>query len=276
MVDLSAGGSHAGLTADDFLFKVGTSNDPSTWTSAPAPTAISVRLGAGVEGSDRIVITWANSAIQNQWLQVIVKGNDALGEHNTRTGLASSDVFFFGNRIGDTFSNSPPTVVTTNANDEISVRNAVSAGKPITNAYDFNKDMLVNVADQIVARTNIGALTRVINWAPPAAPKASPVLVPEETRENAVMLERLTLAVSMSGHAAAAPGSSAAENAARPSAPDRPSAPFHFANLGDEASRQWQPPDSFAPLDPIEIVSAWDLDLLDDNLLDTLLRGRQA
>ena len=36
------------------------------------PTAVSVRLGAGVGGSDRVEITWATGAIKNTWLEVNV------------------------------------------------------------------------------------------------------------------------------------------------------------------------------------------------------------
>src|SRR5207244_7962742 len=73
-------------TAGDFLFKVGNSADPSTWASAPAPTNVTIRRGAGDGGSDRVTITFADGAIKNEWLQVTVKpgGN---------TGLASPDVF---------------------------------------------------------------------------------------------------------------------------------------------------------------------------------------
>src|SRR4029079_7520458 len=40
------------LTATDFIFKVGTDNDPTTWADAPAPSSITVRGGEGIGGSD--------------------------------------------------------------------------------------------------------------------------------------------------------------------------------------------------------------------------------
>jgi hypothetical protein len=161
------------LTLNDFTFKVGTSSTVSTWTDAPAPTGFSVRAGAGVGGSDRVEIIWANNAIQNKWLQVIVEGNDTAGGHNTNTGLATSDVFFFGNKAGDTFLNSQPTIVQTNINDSLAVRGNGSFLQPVTNIYDFNRDSVVNINDELVARANSGFLTRNLTWNPPAAPLAA-------------------------------------------------------------------------------------------------------
>ena len=48
----------AGLTAtpsaSSFMFKVGNDGDPSNWIDAPSPVSVSIRSGAGVNGSDRI------------------------------------------------------------------------------------------------------------------------------------------------------------------------------------------------------------------------------
>ena len=171
MVDMA--GTHGSLTADDFTFKistqVGANNTPSTWAAAPAPTAFSVRPGAGVSGSDRVEIVWADGAIANRWLEVIVEGNDAAGGSNTNTGLAESDIFFFGNRIGDAGSGTP-TLAITSATDEIAARNNAGFGSTITNLYDFDRSGLVNAVDQIAARNNGGLLTKINISDPPAAP----------------------------------------------------------------------------------------------------------
>ena len=51
MVDLPGGGSHASITQanilDDFTFKVGNNNSPSSWAAAPNPTTVMVPRGAG-------------------------------------------------------------------------------------------------------------------------------------------------------------------------------------------------------------------------------------
>ena len=76
MVDIgflfAGGGPHGTLTASDFIFKVGNNNSLSTWAAAPVPFSVTTRTGMGVLGSDRVEITWANNAIQNEWLEVQV------------------------------------------------------------------------------------------------------------------------------------------------------------------------------------------------------------
>jgi hypothetical protein len=174
MVDID--GPTGALTAADFTFRmsaqVGANNTPSTWTAAPAPIAFSVRPGAGVDGSDRVVIVWANGAIANRWLEVIVEGNDAAGGFNTNTGLAESDLFFFGNRIGDTGSGTA-TLAVTSALDELAARGNSGAGATITNLFDFDRSGLVSAVDNLISRNNIGTLTKINLSDPPAAPASS-------------------------------------------------------------------------------------------------------
>ncbi|MEX0675432.1 MAG: hypothetical protein WD063_00055 [Pirellulales bacterium] len=171
MIDLAS--DHGPLTLDDFAFKVGANNAPSMWAAAPTPTDFTVRAVAGPGGSDRVEIIWADGTIANTWLQVTVKGNDAAGAFDTNTGLAASDVFFFGNRIGDTFLNTIAANLLTNANDEIGTRGNTGSGATVTNLYDFNKDGLVNASDQIIVRNNAGFTNRINISSPPAAPTSA-------------------------------------------------------------------------------------------------------
>ncbi|REK09040.1 MAG: hypothetical protein DWQ37_19470 [Planctomycetota bacterium] len=171
MVDVD---SPAGtLTLADFTFKMseqsGANNTPSTWSAAPAPSGFSVRPGAGVDGSDRVVIVWNNNAIENRWLEVTVEGNDAAGGFNTNTGLLASDLFYFGNRIGDTGSGTASLALTT-ALDEITVRTNMGFGASITNLLDFDRSGLVTAFDSVLSRNNLGALTKINLTNPPAAP----------------------------------------------------------------------------------------------------------
>jgi len=180
MIDIA--GAHGTITASDFIFRVGNNNTPNSWVAGPAPSSISVRAGAGVSGSDRVTLTWANGTITKKWLEVVVLAN-------ANTGLAQKagypvrqgDVFFFGSAPGDTGAGNTATQANVSVTDELGARNnpaSLFSNVPITNLYDFNRDAQVNSTDALVARNNptsIGNVTRFITVAnPPTAPEASP------------------------------------------------------------------------------------------------------
>ncbi len=150
--------------ADDFAFRVGNDNDPGGWTIAPAPRPLTVRQGAGIDGSDRVTITWPDNAIENQWLQVIVRTTE-------NTGLDEADVFYFGNAIAEAGDQVINTIV--NATDEIVARNYQhGAANPaqIDDPYDYDRDGLVNGTDQIIARNHqTNPLTMLRKITAPAA-----------------------------------------------------------------------------------------------------------
>ena len=139
-------------TIDDFAFLVGNSSDLSTWTPLAAsdlPT-VTVRAGAGVGGSDRITLTWADNTIQQQWLQITVLAGGNLG-------LVADDVFYFGNAIGDSGAGNPSGVATTFISDELGARNNPHAfldRAPVDDAYDYNRDSIVFISDELIARNN--------------------------------------------------------------------------------------------------------------------------
>ncbi len=161
MIDIA--GSHPNISINDFSFRVGNNNSLGTWTAAPAPSLVTVRPGAGVGGSDRIAITWANGAISNQWLEVTLLANQD-------SGLAEADTFYFGNRIGDTGLSTPPSVFLTSAGDELAARANPAIQQGVTNIYDFNRDSVVSGGDQLTARNNAGFLVRLNLATPLAAP----------------------------------------------------------------------------------------------------------
>ena len=136
------------LTVDDFEFRAGNSDDFGTWGVAPAPQSITVRSGAGLDGSDRVTIVWDDAAIIKQWVQITVLANP-------NTGLAGRDVFYFGNAVGDCGNNPSNTWV--NASDRLMVRanpHNVFDPAPIDDVCDFNRDKSVNAADRLIARAN--------------------------------------------------------------------------------------------------------------------------
>ena len=184
MVDIT--GAHGPISADDFFFRVGNNNSPSLWGAATAPLQVAVRSGAGVGGSDRIDILWADNAIRGRWLEVIVRGNDSLGGFHGNAGLADSDVFFFGSAPADS-GVGDNLIFVTNSIDEQSARNdphSATNRATITNPNDFNRDGLVNTIDQQMVRNNLtnGATAlRRINLAgvgpfAPIAAQASPTV----------------------------------------------------------------------------------------------------
>jgi hypothetical protein len=153
MIDLAGAGSHNQITADDFSFKVGDDNSPGSWTAAPVPSSVIVRAGAGTGGSDRIEVTWASGDIKNTWLQVQVNATAS-------TGLTSIDVFFWGNRVGDTGTGATAgTFVTSAADWTEATANAGLAG--LASPYDFNRDGVVSAVDWLIVSNNRGALTRI-------------------------------------------------------------------------------------------------------------------
>jgi len=153
MIDLA--GTHGEIGLDDFRFRVGQRSDSfGTWSDAPAPSGFSVRPGAGTGGSDRVTITWPDGAIRNTWLETIVVAGDD-------TGLGTSDVFLFGNRVGDTFDGSPPISLVTNATDSITARLSGTLHAGITHPADFDRSGFINATDEIIARTNSGFSERI-------------------------------------------------------------------------------------------------------------------
>jgi ELWxxDGT repeat protein len=170
MIDLVGGGTHGaislGTIADDFVFKVGNNNTPSSWAAAPAPNAVSVRANFDSSGTDRVVITWADGAIKNQWLEVQVLPT-------SRTGLTSTDVFFWGNKVGDIGSPTPTFFTTSNVGDALAiVSGGLGPAGGITNLRDIDRDNAITAAgDRAAAIANTGAIVRInIATAGPFAP----------------------------------------------------------------------------------------------------------
>lgn len=133
-------------TADDFVFRVGNDSTPSGWT-APSlpPTSVTVRPGAGVNGSDRITIIWLDNVIAKKWLQVTVRATSA-------TGLSKPDVFYFGNAVGE--SGNSTANATVDSADQLAVRSHLTNAAGVISAWDYNRDKKVDLTDLTVARNN--------------------------------------------------------------------------------------------------------------------------
>jgi len=155
MIDIANLSDASGLSAADFQFRVGNSNDPTTWSSLPVDPSeitIAVRPGAGTAGSDRVTILFPDGAVKKTWLQVTVKATAA-------TGLAAPDVHYWGNAVAESGNSSRNTIV--DVYDALGVRaNRTSVFDPtsIDDAYDYNRDKQVNVVDELLVRANLTGL----------------------------------------------------------------------------------------------------------------------
>ncbi len=167
IIDLD--GAHGTISANDFQFKVGNDSSPHSWKYAPAPLAVSVRAGAGVNGSDRIEIVWADYSILNTWLEVSVAANG-------NTGLAQSDSFYFGNAVGETGNMTADARV--NALDYVQTLNYLlthpSASVGIDNRFDFNRDGAINAQDFLVDLQQVLIPRQLLELVGPGAPSVPP------------------------------------------------------------------------------------------------------
>jgi len=161
MVDIDGLWNPAGLSAADFVFKAGNSDEPGTWTDAPAPVndiAADVRLGAGTGGADRVTMIWADGAICGGWLQVTVlpAGN---------VGLPEGDEFYLGNLPGDTNCDGR-----TNHLDYLALKQSFGDGAALPeDPADFDCSGAVDYSDYVTLRDTFGQSIATIS-PPPLVP----------------------------------------------------------------------------------------------------------
>jgi hypothetical protein len=195
MVDLQSGiGTHSAinLTSGDVTFKVSpasfvttTYNQLSTWSAAPSPSAISVRMGAGQGGSDRLEITFGTGVITNQWIEVDVHAGG-------NTGLSADDVFYFGSVIGDSGAADTALLAKTDGNDyTVPFNNIVGLTTPVWNLADYTKDGKVDGNDATTAISNVFTLHYLANPTGPFAPNgggsAAPAAAPSAAPANVML-----------------------------------------------------------------------------------------
>ena len=189
MVDLASGiGTHSNinLTSGDVTFKISpvtfvttTYNQLNAWTTAPTPANISVRLGAGTSGSDRLEITWANAKLTNTWLEVDVKAN-------AHTGLTADDVFYFASVIGNSGVGDTTALSKDDASDFTATNNnIVGVTTPVWNVMDYTKDQKVDSNDGTVNTNNVFTLHYISNPTGPFAPDAGPSASPAASASSA-------------------------------------------------------------------------------------------
>ncbi len=148
VVDVRGLADPDGLSADDFEFRMGVTNNPATWSDAPAPASIVVRAGQGADGADRVTILWSDHQIEKTWLQIVVKATP-------QTGLAEADEFFFGNAPGETGNNASNAIVdgADFANVRDNPRNFLNPAS-LDDPRDFNRNARVDGIDLAIVRDN--------------------------------------------------------------------------------------------------------------------------
>jgi hypothetical protein len=136
------------LDAADFQFKVGNDDDPQNWSLLTAVPTVDVHAGQGPGIVDRVVLTWEDNAIQNQWMEVTVLAGD-------NTGLPADEVFYFGNAVGETGDSTTDARV--DANDILQTRNNPHPffdPAPINGNHDFDRDERVDAIDTLIVRNH--------------------------------------------------------------------------------------------------------------------------
>jgi hypothetical protein len=160
MVDIARLPAGEGPRQSDFVFHA---RGAQGWVPGPTPVGVTVRRGAGVNGSDRVTLVWADAddplapagsrAVSNGWLQITVKANE-------RTGLTRDDTFSFGNLVGETFFFQTPgmTAFRVDDRDFFTTRNGVRGID--RDRLDHDRDGVIDLDDVRATRANIGrALT---------------------------------------------------------------------------------------------------------------------
>jgi subtilisin-like proprotein convertase family protein/subtilisin family serine protease len=150
---------------DYFEFHVGNDNDVANWAVAPTPIGVIYEADVNGLGTDRVFVQWADNAIENQWLQITAVAS-------TNSGLAS-EVFYFGNQIGETGNDPNSTQVNLIDVGLARVNQTGFTTASIDNAYDFNRDERVNLVDVAIARSNQSGFTTLNLITPPASRAAT-------------------------------------------------------------------------------------------------------
>jgi hypothetical protein len=146
--------------AADFAVKSGAGGDPALWADVPIAPTVSVRRGAGVEGSDRVTLTWPDGVIRNTWLRVALLPT-------AKVGVAAADVFYFGNLVGESGHGAPLAV---SPADLAGTRSRLfSLNVPATDRYDHDRNGRVDAADVRAVRANLGRWLPVLAPPPPVS-----------------------------------------------------------------------------------------------------------
>ncbi len=154
VIDLVNPTNLSSLGASSFQFATWSdfqSTTPQFVAINPTVTVTTYPSG-GLNGSDRVKLEFVDNAIQDAWLRVTMLAN-------SNTGLASNDVFYFGNaRFDVTPSTSfPSQQVSVNSFDTNAIRSRLGQNpETISNVFDVDRNGIVNSFDTNAVRANQG------------------------------------------------------------------------------------------------------------------------
>jgi hypothetical protein len=194
---LDVPGNRPNITAADFTFRVGNDNSPDVWPAGAAPVSVTAVAGDTTTTWTRVTIVWGDHAIQGEWLQAVLASNG-------NTGLAAPLIFYFGNAPGE--SGNSPTEAKVNATDQLGARFAASSSAFITSRFDYNRDGVINAADELVAAQNYTWFENELRLISPTAGAGSAVAGDADGPISASLASRL-IAVPTTSVTATAQGS---------------------------------------------------------------------
>jgi hypothetical protein len=162
----------AAVSPSDFVFKTGNNNNPASWPTLATAPSVSIRPGEGTGGSDRVTLIWPDGAIAKTWLQVTLLAN-------ANTGLASPDVFYFGNAVGEVGNTTANAIVTSADESLIRINFTTGFGTvPVTSPFDIDKNRFVQASDAALSRANQTTAFTALRLI--TVPAASSPLAPRE------------------------------------------------------------------------------------------------
>ncbi len=154
-VDLNGIAALEDVSFEYTISPTGTFGQNAAWSTAPAPTSVVFHSDAGVGGSDRVLIQWANNAIANRYLRVRVLD-----------GLNVVSDLYLGHLLGET-SGASGGVFAVQFADVPIIRNDSGNTVGAGSATDIDKNGNVAFADIAAMRGNIGA--QLTQYTVPAA-----------------------------------------------------------------------------------------------------------
>ncbi len=154
-----AGLGTSNVTSADFHFQVSPQgvfdpqlNLPVNWATAPSPISVTVISGA----PDRIVIRWADNAIQNRWLRVTMLAT-------ANTGLNTDQTYYVGHLLGETDAQVSGGSFTVAFTDITQIRAALGQVVDASSIYDINKNGTIAFEDISAMRSSVGAQLTVVS-----------------------------------------------------------------------------------------------------------------